>query len=103
MADNYWVPMRLPSPKEIAKYALWGTGRVVLSGWLFGLYGVTAVCKATIHVAEMTKQTTLQLLKVYDQLPYMGASKISSMWRQQSLQNSSTSSPISLPPLKASK
>ena len=27
----------------------------------------------TINVAEMTKQTTLQLLKVYDQLPYMGA------------------------------
>ena len=46
MADNYWVPMRLPSPKEIAKYALWGTGRVILSGWLFGLYGV--VCKVTI-------------------------------------------------------
>jgi hypothetical protein len=74
MADNYWVPMRLPSPKEIAKYALWGTGRVMLSGWLFGLYGITTACKATIQVAEMTRQTTLQLLKVYDQLPYMGAS-----------------------------
>ncbi|MCV3215114.1 hypothetical protein OGM63_16605 [Plectonema radiosum NIES-515] len=73
LADNYWVPMRLPSPKEIAKYALWGTGRVILSGWLFGLYGVTAVCRVTINVAEMTRQTTLQLLKVYDQLPYMGA------------------------------
>jgi hypothetical protein len=68
MADNYWVPMRLPSPKEIAKYALWGTGRVILSGWLFGLFGVAVVCKVTINVAEMTKQTTLQLLKVYDQL-----------------------------------
>ncbi|WP_235019032.1 hypothetical protein [Tolypothrix sp. NIES-4075] len=65
--------MRLPSPKEIAKYALWGTGRVMLSGWLFGLYGVTVVCKVTIQIAEMTRQTTLQLLKVYDQLPYMGA------------------------------
>lgn len=74
MADNYWVPMHLPSPKEIAKYALWGTGRVMLSGWLFGLYGVTVVCKVTIQIAEMTRQTTLQLLKVYDQLPYMGAS-----------------------------
>jgi hypothetical protein len=74
MADNYWVPMRLPSPKEIAKYALWGTGRVMLSGWLFGLYSVTVVCKVTIQVAEMTTKTTLQLLKVYDQLPYMGAS-----------------------------
>ncbi len=73
MADNYWVPMRLPSPKEIAKYALWGTGRVVLSGWLFGLYGVTVVCKVTINVAEMTRLATLHLLKVYDQLPYMGA------------------------------
>jgi energy-coupling factor transporter ATP-binding protein EcfA2 len=73
MADNYWVPMRLPSPKEIAKYALWGTGRVILSGWLFGLFGVAVVCKAIINVTEMTKQTTLQLLKVYDQLPYMGA------------------------------
>lgn len=74
MADNYWVPMRLPGAKEIAKYALWGTGRVMLSGWLFGLYGVTVVCKVTIGVCEMTRQTTLHLLKVYDQLPYMGAS-----------------------------
>jgi hypothetical protein len=74
MADNYWVPVQLPSPKEIAKYVLWGTGRVLLSGWLFGLHGVTAVCKVTINVAEMTRQTTLQLLKVYDHLPYMGAS-----------------------------
>jgi hypothetical protein len=74
MADNYWVPVQLPSPKEIAKYVLWGTGRVLLSGWLFGLHGVTAICKVTINVAEMTRQTTLQLLKVYDQLPYMGAS-----------------------------
>jgi energy-coupling factor transporter ATP-binding protein EcfA2 len=74
MADNYWVPMRLPSPKEIAKYALWGTGRVMLSGWLFGLYGVTVVCKVTIQIAEMTRIATLHLLKVYDQLPYMGAS-----------------------------
>jgi len=73
MTDNYWVPMRLPSPKEIAKYALWGTGRVMLSGWLFGLHGVTVVCKMTINVAEMTRQATLHLLKVYDQLPYMGA------------------------------
>ena len=74
LADNYWVPMHLPSPKEIAKYVLWGTGRVMLSGWLFGLYGVTVVCKATIQVAEMTRLTTLHLVKVYDQLPYMGAS-----------------------------
>jgi hypothetical protein len=74
MADNYWVPMRLPSPKEIAKYAVWGTGRVMLSGWLFGLYGITTVCKVTIQVAEMTRIATLHLLKIYDQLPYMGAS-----------------------------
>jgi energy-coupling factor transporter ATP-binding protein EcfA2 len=74
MADNYWVPIQLPHPKEIAKYILWGTGRVLLSGWLFGLHTITVVCKVTINVAEMTRQTTLQLLKVYDQLPYMGAS-----------------------------
>ncbi len=73
MADNYWVPMQLPSPSSIARYVLWGTGRVLLSGWLFGLHTITVVCKVTINVAEMTRQTTLQLLKVYDQLPYMGA------------------------------
>ncbi|MBW4477864.1 MAG: hypothetical protein KME54_13585 [Tolypothrix brevis GSE-NOS-MK-07-07A] len=73
MADNYWVPMQLPSPSSMARYVLWGTGRVLLSGWLFGLHTITVVCKVTINVAEMTRQTTLQLLKVYDQLPYMGA------------------------------
>lgn len=72
MADNYWVNLRLPSPKDIAKYLLWGTGRVVLSGWLFSLHTLTVVCKVTIHIAEMTKLATLHLLKVYDQLPYMG-------------------------------
>jgi hypothetical protein len=46
----------------------------MLSGWLFGLHGITIACKVTISVCEMTPQTTLHPLKVYDQLPYMGAS-----------------------------
>jgi energy-coupling factor transporter ATP-binding protein EcfA2 len=74
MADNYWVPLRLPAPRDIAKYLLWVSGRVLLSGWLFGLHGLTVACKVTINLAEMTRAATLHLLKVYDQLPYMGVS-----------------------------
>lgn len=67
-----WVELRLPDYKDMGKYLLWVSGRVVLSVWLFGLHGLSAACKLTIYLADLTKQATLHLLKVYDQLPYMG-------------------------------
>jgi energy-coupling factor transporter ATP-binding protein EcfA2 len=72
MAQNEFIPLQLPSLRHIGKFILWGTGRCVLSGWLFALYGTTVLCKGTIHLAELTKMATLRLIKVYDQLPYMG-------------------------------
>lgn len=72
MADNYWVPLRLPDLKDVGKYTLWGVGRVILSGWLFSLHSLTIACKVISNLADMTRVATLHLVKIYDQLPYMG-------------------------------
>lgn len=72
MADNYWVPLRLPGFQDLGKYLLWVSGRAVLSGWLFGLQTLKVTCKVVLSVTEMTQLATLRLVKVYDQLPYMG-------------------------------
>lgn len=67
-----WAELQLPNHNDIAKYVLWGTGRVALSFWLFSLHGLSATCKLIDYLAQMTERATLNLLKVYDQLPYMG-------------------------------
>lgn len=67
-----WAELRLPNHKDIGKYVLWGTGRIALSLWLFSLHGISASCKLIDYLAQMTQRATLNLLTIYDQLPYMG-------------------------------
>ena len=73
MEKTNWIRLELPTLKHLGKFLLWSSGRILLSAWLFGLYSTTVVCKILINVAEQTKQATLRLVKIYDQLPYMGA------------------------------
>ena len=72
MERTNWIKLRLPSWKHLGRFALWSGGRVVLSGWLFSLYGTTVLCKGIIHIAELIRQGTLRIITIYDQLPYMG-------------------------------
>ncbi|WP_375470999.1 hypothetical protein [uncultured Nostoc sp.] len=72
MERTDWIKLHLPSWKHLGRFLLWGSGRVLISAWLFTLYGTIVLCKTVIHLAELTKQATLHLVKIYDQLPYMG-------------------------------
>lgn len=72
MENREWIPLQLPNYKHIGKFLLWASGRVLLSMWLFSLHSTVVLCKLLITLAELTKQSTLNLLKIYDQLPYMG-------------------------------
>ena len=72
MERTNWIKLRLPGWKHLGRFMLWSGGRVILSGWLFSLYGTTVLCKGIIHIAELVRQGTLRIITVYDQLPYMG-------------------------------
>lgn len=72
MEKTNWIRLELPNWKHLGKFVLWSGGRILLSAWLFSLYSTTVLCKILISIAEQTKQATLRLVKIYDQLPYMG-------------------------------
>jgi len=72
MERTNWIKLELPNWKQLGRFVLWSGGRVVLSGWLFSLYGTTVLCKGIIHIAELIRQGTLRIITIYDQLPYMG-------------------------------
>lgn len=72
MERTNWIKLRLPSWKHLGRFTLWSGGRIILSAWLFSLYGTTVLCKGIIHIAELIRQGTLRIITIYDQLPYMG-------------------------------
>lgn len=72
MEKTNWIRLELPNWQQLGKFVLWSGGRVILSGWLFSLYGTTVLCKGIIHIAELIRQGTLRIITIYDQLPYMG-------------------------------
>lgn len=51
---------------------LWGTGRLCFSGTLFVLDASSQTLVTTQTVIKWTRQSIVNLLKLYDQLPYMG-------------------------------
>jgi hypothetical protein len=72
MESKQWIELQLPNYKQIGRFLLWSGGRIVLSMWLFSLHSTVVLCKLIITLAELSKQSTLNLLRIYDQLPYMG-------------------------------
>ena len=72
MEKTNWIRLELPNWKQLSRFVLWSGGRVILSSWLFSLYGTTVLCKGIIHFAELIRQGTLRIITIYDQLPYMG-------------------------------
>ena len=67
-----WIRLELPNCEQMARFMLWSGGRVLLSGWLFSLYGTIQSCRGIIHLAELIRGGTLRIITIYDQLPYMG-------------------------------
>lgn len=71
-SSTSWVPVRLPNYKQIGRFLLWGTGRLCFSGTLFALDATTHTLITTQTVIKWTRQSVVNLLRLYDQLPYMG-------------------------------
>lgn len=69
---NDWIDIRLPSGKQLGRFTLWGIGRLVFSGSLFVIDASTYVLQGTVTLLKWTKSAILNLIRVYDQLPYMG-------------------------------
>lgn len=67
-----FIEIKLPAPKDLGKFALWGIGRAGFSMWLFSLQMVKSLCKVLIWLTEMTEIASKQILMPYNQLPYKG-------------------------------
>lgn len=67
-----WVSIYLPNFKQIGRFLLWGTGRLCFSGTLFVLDSSNQCLVTTQTVIKWTRQSITNLLRLYDQLPYMG-------------------------------
>lgn len=67
-----WVSLRLPTLKQIGRFALWGTGRLSFSGFLFTLDATSQTLSVAQTLIKWTRQSAVNLLKIYDQLPYNG-------------------------------
>ena len=72
LTANSWVSVRLPNFKQVGRFLLWGTGRLCFSGTLFVLDATTYTLVTTQTVVKWTRQSIVNLLRLYDQLPYMG-------------------------------
>lgn len=67
-----WVALRLPTFKQIGRFLLWGSGRLTFSGILFSLDATSQTLATTQTIIKWTKQSVVNLLTIYDQLPYNG-------------------------------
>jgi len=72
MAQSNWVEIKLPGLKQIAKFGFWSLGRLTFSGSIFVLDASFYTLQTGMTVIKWTKQAILNLVKIYDQLPYAG-------------------------------
>lgn len=69
---NSWISIYLPDWRVIGRFALWGVGRVGFSCILFGIDATTYTLGTTQTILKWSRLSIANLLRVYDQLPYMG-------------------------------
>lgn len=67
-----WIKIVLPRPGHIGRFLLWGTGRVVFSGCLFCVDATSHTLTICNTLLRWTRQSIINLVRVYDQLPYAG-------------------------------
>jgi energy-coupling factor transporter ATP-binding protein EcfA2 len=67
-----WIKIVLPRPGHIGRFMLWGTGRVVFSGCLFCVDATSHTLTICNTLLRWTRQSIINLVRVYDQLPYAG-------------------------------
>ena len=67
-----WIEVRLPTGRQLGRFILWSMGRVTFSGVLFCLDGSRHVLEMGVTLVKWSKVATLNLVRLYDQLPYAG-------------------------------
>ena len=67
-----WIDVRLPTGRQLGRFILWSTGRVVFSGVLFCLDGTSQVLVTMTTLVKWTRGAAFNLIKLYEQLPYAG-------------------------------
>lgn len=67
-----WIEMKLPNLKQLGRFLAWALGRILFSCLLFVVDCSTHVLQWLITLLKWIRQATLNLIRVYDQLPYMG-------------------------------
>lgn len=72
ITNNSWVSLQLPALKQLGRFVLWGTGRVTFSATLFALDATSATLSTTQTGIKWLRGSVTNLLKIYDQIPYMG-------------------------------
>lgn len=67
-----WVSVRLPQPRQLGRFILWGVGRVGFSCTLFAIDASSHTLATVQTLLKWSRGGVTNLLRVYDQLPYMG-------------------------------
>lgn len=67
-----WVDLRLPSRRQLVRFTAWGLGRLAFSASLFCLDTSSYILQTCVTVVKWSKAAILNLVQVYDQLPYAG-------------------------------
>ena len=67
-----WVSVRLPQPRQLGRFILWGVGRVGFSCTLFAIDASSHTLATVQTLLKWSRGCVTNLLRVYDQLPYMG-------------------------------
>lgn len=67
-----WIKIVLPRPGHIGRFVLWRTGRITFSGFLFCIDATSYTLTTANTLLRWTRQSITNLVRVYDQLPYVG-------------------------------
>lgn len=67
-----WIDIKLPRPGHIGRFILWGSGRTLFSVLLFLVDATNYSLLTASTLLRWTRQSIVNLIKVYDQLPYAG-------------------------------
>ena len=67
-----WVSVRLPQPRQLGRFILWGVGRVGFSCTLFAIDASSHTLATVQTHLKWSRGSVTNLLRVYDQLPHMG-------------------------------
>ena len=67
-----WVQIKLPRVGHIGRFMLWGSGRLFFSCLLFIVDATNYSILTASTLLKWTRQSIVNLIRVYDQLPYAG-------------------------------